>query len=271
VFELSQLLNLSISSTAFHIKALEDAKLIRIEYKPALKGHKKLCSIEMIRASIHFCTEINEDETNEITIDMPVGAYYDCNISKGYMANETDFIFREDDFNHFLFTPERFTAQLFSFQSGYVIYRFPNLLKKNPDYNRLSFSFECCSEAPFYNTDWPSDITVWINDLEIATFHSPGDFGGVRGTYTPKYWQINSTQFGLLKKFSIDESGCYLDNSITNKHVISDLQAENKDFIELKIGFKENATYVGGINIFGKGFGNYPQNILMSLSKNSNV
>ena len=266
IFELSQILDLPVSSVSFHIKSLEEAKLIRVEYKPALKGHKKLCSIEMINSTIFFCAEAIDDN-DDIILDMPVGGYYDCNITKGYMADEQDFIFRENNCSNFLFTPKRFSAQLFSFQSGFVVYRFPNLLKTNLDYNHLSFSFECCSEAPYYREDWPSDITVWINDIEIATYCSPGDFGGKRGIYTPSYWQLNSTQFGILKKFSIDEQGCYLDNIKTNNHTISSLGFENKNFIELKIGFKENATHIGGINIFGKGFGNYPQNILMILSK----
>ncbi len=268
VFELSKLLDLPLSSVSFHIKILEEAKLIRVEYKPALKGHKKLCSLEMIYSVVHFATpEIEEND--DITIDMPVGCYHDLNISKGYMADEKAFIFRESNFETLLFSPERFNAQLFSFQSGYAVYRFPNIFKTYPNYKRLSFSFECCSEAPFYREDWPSDITVWVNDVEIATYHSPGDFGGRRGRYSPTYWLLNSTQFGILKHFSVNEYGCYLDNVKTNTTTLSELHLEEKNFIELKIGFKENAKYVGGINIFGKGFGDYPQNILMTISKSN--
>ena len=36
--------------------------------------------------------------------------------------------------------------------------------------------------------------------------------------------------------------------------------------IRLKIGIKEDAKYVGGINIFGKGFGDTDQNISLQIA-----
>ncbi|HIZ03063.1 MAG TPA: helix-turn-helix domain-containing protein [Candidatus Borkfalkia avistercoris] len=267
IIEISTMLNIPLSSVSFHIGVLEEAKLIRVEYKPAPKGHMKLCSIGTIISSVHF-TKVKEVEESEIIVEMPVGCYSQCNVSKAYMADEQGFIFRENASPYMLFTPERIKGQIFSFQSGYVVYSFPNLFILNNQYRRLSFSFECCSEAPYYRENWPSDITIWINDVEIATFCSPGDFGGKRGNYTPNYWELNSTQFGLLKKFTIDDSGCYIDDIFDNKnHVFDELKLDSSKQIELKIGMKEDAKHIGGINIFGKNFGNYPQNILMILSK----
>ncbi len=267
IMEIAAALDLPVSSVSFHINVLEEARLIRIEYKPAPKGHMKLCSIGTIYSTVSF-TKVKEWEESEITVELPVGCYSQCNVSKSYMADDAGFIFRESASSYMLFVPDRIKGQLFSFQSGYVVYNFPNLFILNNGHRRLSFSFECCSEAPYYCENWPSDITVWINDVEIATFCSPGDFGGKRGLYTPSYWQINSTQFGLLKRFSIDDNGCYVDNIFDNKnHCFDDLKLETAKFIELKIGIKENAKHVGGINIFGKKFGNYPQDILMILSK----
>ena len=103
IFELSQILNLPISSVSLHVKILEEANILRIEYKPALKGHKKLCSLEMIHSTIHFDTNIAE-QVDDITLSMPVGGYHECNISKGYMANETSFIFRESNCQNLLFS-----------------------------------------------------------------------------------------------------------------------------------------------------------------------
>jgi len=34
----------------------------------------------------------------------------------------------------------------------------------------------------------------------------------------------------------------------------------------VKIGIKEDAAHKGGINIFGDGFGDYPQDIVLKLS-----
>jgi predicted transcriptional regulator len=45
----------------------------------------------------------------------------------------------------------------------------------------LHLSLEICSEAPLHHENWPSDITVWLNGVEIGAWTSPGDFGDVRG------------------------------------------------------------------------------------------
>ena len=268
VIEISSMLGLPVSSVSFHVKVLEEAKLIRIEYKPAQKGHMKLCSLGTILSTVFF-TKVKETVEDEIKVELPVGCYSECKVSKAYMADGKGFIFRENSSSYMLFAPERIKGQLFSFQSGVVTYNFPNLFILNRNRRRLSFSFECCSEAPYYRENWPSDITVWINGIEIATYCSPGDFGGKRGIYTPSYWQINSTQFGLLKKFSIDDKGCYIDDITDNKnHCFDDLHLDTATSIELKIGIKEDAKHMGGINIFGKEFGNYHQDILMILSEN---
>lgn len=61
----------------------------------------------------------------------------------------------------------------------------------------------------------------------------------------------------------------YIDDITDNKnHCFDDLHLDTATSIELKIGIKEDAKHMGGINIFGKEFGNYHQDILMILSEN---
>lgn len=61
------------------------------------------------------------------------------------------------------------------------------LLKSNPTRKKAT-AIEICSEAPNHKDDWPSDITVWINNHEVGTWTSPSDFGGERGVLTPAWW-----------------------------------------------------------------------------------
>ena len=42
-----------------------------------------------------------------------------------------------------------------------------------------------------------------------------------------------------------------------------DLEAHHS--IRLRVGIREDADHPGGINIFGRGFGNYDQDIMMRL------
>jgi predicted transcriptional regulator len=106
--------------------------------------------------------------------------------------------------------------------------------------------------------------------VEICTFTSPGDFGGRRGKYTPEYWPITSTQFGILKRVTVNKTGVYLDNQlIDSKNIFDDLQLLKGNAIQLTIGIKDDAIHKGGINIFGKNFGDYPQGIIMTLSSSN--
>ena len=36
-------------------------------------------------------------------------------------------------------------------------------------------------------------------------------------------------------------------------------------YISVRIGIKEDAEHIGGVNIFGSSFGDYPQDILMRI------
>ncbi len=126
---------------------------------------------------------------------------------------------------------------------------------------------EICSEAPGFLENWPSDITVSINDVEVGTFHSPGDFGSRRGRLTPPVWPNGNTQYGLLKTFSVREHGSFLDGKPENPLIeLTDLELEKKPFISLKIAVKEDAANIGGINIFGEKYGDFPQGIVMNLT-----
>ena len=40
--------------------------------------------------------------------------------------------------------------------------------------------------------------TLWVNDVEVTTWNSPGDFGGVRMTENPDWWYEYGTQYGIL-------------------------------------------------------------------------
>jgi predicted transcriptional regulator len=46
---------------------------------------------------------------------------------------------------------------------------------------------------------------------------------------------------------------------------LADLDLPNHHSVKVRIGVKEEAEHLGGINIFGRGFGNYGQDILLRL------
>jgi predicted transcriptional regulator len=146
-----------------------------------------------------------------------------------------------------------------------VEYRFPNRIPFGSTPSEIEFSAEICSEAPYHKNDWPSDITLWVNQQDIGTWTSPGDFGGERGFHTPKWWSVNFTQFGLLKNWKINDEGTFLDGVKLSDVKLKELNIMDKPFISLRFGIKEDALNAGGLNIFGREFGNYRQAIIMNV------
>ena len=264
--ELSQNLNLPVSSITLHTNILNEGNLINIEYKPNKKGLVKLCSRAVNIIQILFDNVENNEELIEQNYEMPIGNFTDINIkSPCGIAGKYSGIGEYDEISTF-YLPNRHKAELLWFSDGDITYKFPNTIKDLSNLNSIEFSLEICSETLYSRNDWPSDITFWINDKEITTWTSPGDFGGRRGKYTPDYWFINSTQYGILKNIKIDKNGIYLDNNlISNNLTLDDINLMNSNSIDFKIGIKPDAVHKGGINIFGKNFGDHDQAIIMKV------
>ena len=269
VTALSSELKIPPTSLTRHIEVLENAKLIFLNYQPGPKGHAKHCALASLGFSISFA---NKKATNEkpplYSVELPIGVFSHCHIEQpcGMLGIDKQLAPFDKPSNFFI--PERINAECLWFDKGFISYNFPTAdIEQLKDLSEISFSFEICSETHCYNNNWPSDITVYINKVEVCTFTSPGDFGGRRGKYTPEYWPITSTQFGLLKRVSVNKTGIYLDNQLIDKrNLFDDLHLFDGSAIQLTIGIKDDATHKGGINLFGKNFGDFPQGIKMTLS-----
>lgn len=265
VNEIAEALNIPTSTATVNIQKLEEVGLIITEYQPGNRGSQKLCSRAHNKIIINLNSDDIKEKENTINIMMPIGNYSDISAYPTCgILRENGIIGLLDDPKSF-YEPEHIYAQLMWFKKGYVEYRFPNKVPLGADIKSIEISAEICSEAPFYNFDWPSDITLWVNDIEVGTWTSPGDFGGERGAQTPEWWDINNTQFGSLKAWRSSNLGSYIDGNRTSDVKISDLNIGSKDYITVKFGVKENANNVGGMNLFGNKFGNYEQDILMRI------
>ena len=134
-----------------------------------------------------------------------------------------------------------------------------------PRWSSVEFSMELSSETPGTNMDWPSDITLWVNDVSVGTWTSPGDYGDKRGVYTPSWWKLEGSQYGKLKTWRIGESGTFIDGVRISDTTMDDLDIPEHHSIRMRIGIDAKASHPGGVNIFGRGFGNYDQDIVMRL------
>jgi len=264
--ELTDELKIPFSTTALHVKKLEDAGLIKTEIVPG-RGNQKVSYKKYERVVVDL--EEKEHSPNTILFELGIGEYVHCEIEPTCgLLSETGIIHINDDTRSF-YEPERKKAQLIWFRSGFVEYQFPNRLPYGTKAEELSFSVELCSEAPYHKLDWPSDITCWVNDREIGLWTAPGDFGGERGFLTPDWWATHNTQFGLLKTWVINEAGSFIDGVKISPLTISELKLQEKPYISLKLGVKKEAVNKGGINLFGEKFGNYAQGLIMKITYES--
>jgi predicted transcriptional regulator len=262
VNEIAEALELPASTATMHVNLLEKAGLIRTELKPASRGLQKIC-FRVYDQIVLTLPGGERHSDNFVDVAMPIGAYVDCRVAPTCgLVSETGIIGQLDNPDSF-YDPERFRAQLLWFKHGYVEYRFPNRLPANAALDSLQLSFEVSSEAPLHNHDWPSDITVWINGIEVGTWTSPGDFGGERGSLTPAWWEEWNSQYGLLKVWKVTSEGSYIDGMRSSDLTVGELGIGSGGFISVRIGVRQDALRVGGMNIFGQRFGNYPQDIVM--------
>ncbi len=264
VNEIAEAFNMPASTVALHVNQLEKSGLIQTELQPANRGLKKVC-VRLYDQVVISLPSGERIADNVIDIAMPIGAYVDCSVVPTCGLVSLNGIIGHLDDPETFYDPERVNAQLLWFKHGYVEYRFPNRSHLNGALESLQVSFEACSEAPLHNPNWPSNVTVWINEMEIGTWTSPGDFGGERGALTPDWWEEWNSQYGLLKLWKVTASGSYVDGIRVSDVTISDLRLDHGPYISLRIGVKPHGENVGGLNLFGRQFGNYPQDIQLRM------
>lgn len=265
VAELAEMFDIPPSTASANIRKLEEVGLIRTELVPGTRGSQKLCAAVLKRIIVET-QELDENEENYVTTSMPIGHFFDFEVAPTCgLVSETSIIGEFDDTRSFS-EPNRVNAQLIWFKYGYVEYRFPNRIPPGCTITDLELSMELCSEAPLHRKEWPSDITLWINGVDIGTWTSPGDFGGERGFLTPHWWEVQHTQYGLLKRWQVSSQGSFIDGRKISDVVLRDIQVNGSPHITVRIGVKRDAHNVGGINLFGRLFGNYGTDMVMRLN-----
>ena len=264
VMEIAERLNMPVSTVSFHLKILKEAGFIQILPNPTKRGNEKIISqyISLVRMDFRL---FHEQKTNLKTLEIPLGSYSDFRVDPPCaLADSTGLLIGWDKPEAF-YSTKRFNAQLLSFTKGYVEYKVPVFELEGNRLVGFALSLELCSECPMYNNDWKSDITFWLNDVELCTYHSMGDYGDRPGKNTPSFWPANASQYGMLKKIRVGENGTYLDETKVSDVTISDCNLSGI-LIKFRIGIKDDAKYAGGVNIFGHAFGDTDQNIIIELA-----
>ena len=261
---ISQELGITSGALTPHIKALVDCGLVDVEMSVGKHGLQKVCSVVQERIIIDP-TPLDEGR-NMYETEIGVGQYTAYEIYPTCGIATSDHLIGEVDEPRFFGYPERTNAGIVWFGKGYVEYMVPNLLRANQRLLELQISLEISSEAPGVSEDWPSDIYFSINGRELGYWTSPGDFGRTEGIYNPDWWFRNWNQHGLFKLLSVNDSGSFIDGFKISNVRLSDLGIDNStNTMTLRLGVPDKARNQGGLTIYGRGFGNYLQDIKVRM------
>ncbi len=261
--DLSGSLGVTNGALTSHIRLLHKAGVINIESDSGKRGSQKICFLKENKYLIDLSHEVSEQNSYEV--EVPVGTF--CNYSvcpTCGIAMKTKLIGEVDNPRYFD-DPQRSNAGIVWFARGFLEYRIPNYLKWGQKPSAIQISLELSSEAPGVCDEWPSDINFYINGHSLGTWTSPGDYGNVRGLYTPDWFPKMWNQYGLLKLLTVNRTGTYIDGVKIADITVDEIGVDYKSDIVFRIAVLNDGQHAGGLTIFGKSFGNYYQDICIRI------
>ena len=263
--ELATSLGITNGALTSHVKKLEESGIVAILSEHPGHGNQKVCRINVDKILVDIMHEDLDSNGNSYSIDIPVGNYSNYHVFPTCgIATDKKLIGEVDDPRYFAH-PSHVNAQILWFAKGYVDYMIPNMLPTGHRISKITISFEISSEAPGINNDWPSDITFMLNKSVLGTWTSPGDFGDVRGIFTPSWWFQNWNQYGLLKMLVVNRRGTYIDGLKISDVNTTQLSLTAQDNLRFRFQVQEPSKRVGGLTLFGRHFGNYNQDIKVQI------
>lgn len=257
--KLAENLDLSNSIMTRHIKKLETAGLIETRWNRENGATMKICSLKVRDINI----EIPVDESTKMKsheLSLPVGQFTNFNIQPTCGLAKTSGIIGQYDDPRFFWDPQRTEAGIIWFKSGFIEYNIPLYESNQDNLEEIQFTMEISSEAPGFDPHYPSDIFFNINSIDLGEWTSPGDFGDVKGKLNPTWWPDSINQYGLQKMLRVTKFGTFMDGTKISAKNLKDCNIRGQK-ISFQIGVNPMASHVGGLTIFGKGFGNYDQDI----------
>ncbi|WP_166241335.1 ArsR/SmtB family transcription factor [Paenibacillus turpanensis] len=256
--EIASKLGLTNGAVTMHIKKLEDSGLIDITTAVGKHGLQKICYLNEDLLTVELKPK-GEDHVYEV--DIKVGHYCDYQAVPTCGLATKDSIIGEFDDPRYFADPQHINAGIVWLTRGFLEYRIPNYLKPNQSFKELQFTMELSSEAPSYNNNYPSDIIFYLNNIELGTWTSPGDFGGEKGTHNPDWWPPHLNQFGMIKLLRINDEGSFIDGCRISNVTINDIGLNQQSDLKFKLAVSENGR-TGGLTIYGQNFGNYNQDLI---------
>lgn len=261
--ELASKLSLSSAIVSSHVVKLQKAGIVNSQMKRIDGGTYKYCSLSANFLQIHLSGS-RGTARKVVEVSVPVGHYTDLQAAPTCGIATTERLIGYYDDPRYFHDPKRWDAGILWFAKGYAEYKVPNYLFMEHKVQEIEISLEIGSEAPYVNEKWPSEICFSLNGQVLGTWTSPGDFGVMRGRLTPSWWNSDVNQYGLLKVLRINENGTYIDGQQISAAGLDDICLQQEQWT-FRLTAEDTSRRRGGLTLFGRGFGNYEQDIVFRV------
>lgn len=274
VQSLAKKMNLGKTTILTHLKILEESGLIRTEYISGTIGNQKICIKQYDRLLFNF-TPDKEKEDKCFQYDIEVGNYFNVQVySPCGLATKNNVIHRWDDSTVF-FDKARVHASLLWFSYGYVEYKIPKKAIPLKKISEMKLSIEISTQGDIMNhkkLELPSplsidqfkkldsDITFWINGMEVGTVTLNKYIKEEGGKYTPTWW--TGCNHGKLINLTVMTDKSLVGEQVMEPHIgLDDVLDNDNDDISIRIGMKSDSENISGMTVYGRDFGNHQQDI----------
>jgi len=234
---------------------------------------KKVLSIAIINFVFFILLEIllggvgNAKDFRTYTKFKQPGQYTACDVygpDSGLMKEDGSSL-GTDDISLFD-QPSHVEADFLWLTSGWIAWDYPIEIPMGSDIQSISYTVEIASEYPGGNWEWPSDITLSMNGIDVDTWTIPGDPDALYGYGCQENHLISSSsQYGWLVTWTIDKTGTYFEYKFrlgdSAKLRVSEITIDDIGILpreNLRITLSVPYRQWGyGLNIFGDTWGDY--------------
>jgi predicted transcriptional regulator len=278
---LASSLGLSKTATLTHINVLEQAGFITSKYRSGSAGNQRVCHKEYDRLVFDFDPQKSDaDEETYYESEIPVGNYFGFDAwAPCGITTHNHIIHKWDDPSSF-FSVDRVEAALVWTAFGYLEYRIPmDPLFIGKRITKIKIHMELAAHHMVKThkalclppdisanqiTDDITDVTFWVNGVEIGTQTVRVGDDREEAVYTPTWWRT-LPYHGELVKLSLNDGGCFINKRKTCDLTATKILTAQERFFTLRLGIKPNAEHMNGIMLFGRDFGRYNHGLLVKF------
>jgi predicted transcriptional regulator len=254
--ELGERLNVPGSTLTAQVKLLDECGLLDIRGADGSRGMQKLCSLKESRLLIEMFE--SPARHKRLHCEFPVGSYSEFTVTAPCGLASTSALIGREDGPPYFDAPERTGAGLIWFAAGFIEYPVPNYLPAGGRLIELQISLEIASHLPGAAPgDTSTGVLFSINQIAVGSWIIPLNDDNYRSLYSPLWWNGPRIRSGKIKLLTINQKGTFIDgNNRVSAVTIGQLDITPGKRVRFRI-----TSQGSGVTIFGRGFGNYNQDI----------